>query len=82
MGFRELPGLDSNQDKENQKTKESERISKPVNTSGETEPRRLCASTTKVQSAVDPDLARVVEAWPELPEVIRRAVLALVDSVR
>jgi hypothetical protein len=27
-----------------------------------------------------PDLARVVEAWPQLPEPIRRAVLALVES--
>lgn len=30
----------------------------------------------------DPDLARLVEAWPNLPEPIRRAVLALVGSVR
>jgi hypothetical protein len=29
---------------------------------------------------VDPDLARVVEAWPDLAEPIRRAVLALVSS--
>jgi hypothetical protein len=28
----------------------------------------------------DPELARVVEAWPDLPEAIRRAVLTLVDS--
>ena len=28
----------------------------------------------------DPDLARVVEAWPSLPEAIRRAVLALIGS--
>jgi hypothetical protein len=28
-----------------------------------------------------PDLARVVEAWPDLPEAIRRAILALVQSV-
>jgi hypothetical protein len=27
-----------------------------------------------------PDLARVVEAWPDLPEAIRRAVLALISS--
>jgi hypothetical protein len=27
----------------------------------------------------DPDLARVVSAWPDLPEAIRRAVLALID---
>jgi hypothetical protein len=28
----------------------------------------------------DADLQRVVEAWPDLPEAIRRAVLALVGS--
>jgi hypothetical protein len=32
------------------------------------------------QLPTDPDLARVVEAWPHLPEAIRRAVLALVGS--
>jgi hypothetical protein len=26
----------------------------------------------------DPDLARVVEAWPELPSPIKAAVLALI----
>lgn len=30
--------------------------------------------------ALDPELARVVAAWPTLPEPIRRAVLALVSS--
>jgi hypothetical protein len=29
-----------------------------------------------------PDLARVVEAWPALPEHIRAAVLALVGTAR
>jgi hypothetical protein len=28
----------------------------------------------------DPDVARVVEAWPTLPDAIRRAVLALGGS--
>jgi len=30
---------------------------------------------------VDPDLARVVNRWQDLPEPIRRAILALVESV-
>src|SRR5262245_55100539 len=30
----------------------------------------------------DPDLARVVEAWPALPDPIRRAMLALVASAQ
>ncbi len=29
--------------------------------------------------AGDADLARVVEAWPRLPEGVRRAILALVE---
>jgi hypothetical protein len=33
------------------------------------------------QPPADADLARVVEAWPSLPEAIRRAVLALVETV-
>jgi hypothetical protein len=28
----------------------------------------------------DPDLARILEAWPTLAEPIRRAMLALVES--
>jgi hypothetical protein len=29
---------------------------------------------------LDPDLARVVEAWPKLPEAIRAALLAIVAN--
>jgi hypothetical protein len=32
------------------------------------------------QAGNDPDLARILAAWPTLPEPIRRAVLALVES--
>lgn len=32
------------------------------------------------ESGKDPDLARIVAAWPNLPDPIRRAVLALVDA--
>ncbi len=34
------------------------------------------------QSEIDLDLARVMAAWPALPEPIRRAALALVESWR
>jgi hypothetical protein len=30
--------------------------------------------------STDPNLARIVAAWPALPEAIRRAMLALVES--
>jgi len=31
---------------------------------------------------IDPDLARLLTAWPDLPEPIRRGILALVEAVR
>jgi hypothetical protein len=30
---------------------------------------------------VDPDLVRMLDAWPGLPDPIRRAIVALVESV-
>jgi hypothetical protein len=30
----------------------------------------------------DPDLARLMAAWADLPEAIKRAVLALMDTVK
>jgi hypothetical protein len=29
---------------------------------------------------MDPGLVRILDAWPRLPEPIRRAILALVES--
>jgi hypothetical protein len=37
-------------------------------------------STSPAAKPLDPDLARLVEAWPALPEAIRWAMLALVAS--
>jgi hypothetical protein len=34
------------------------------------------------QPPIDPDLARIVAAWPGLPESIRLAVLALAEGGR
>jgi hypothetical protein len=31
-------------------------------------------------AGIDPDLARILTAWPRLPKPIRRAVLALIAS--
>jgi hypothetical protein len=55
----------------------------PASTSGEP-PARLAPQLAPAPAAspVDPDLVRVVDAWPSLPEPIRRAVLALVESSR
>jgi hypothetical protein len=32
------------------------------------------------ETEIDPELARVIAAWPELPEPMRRAVLALIGA--
>jgi hypothetical protein len=34
------------------------------------------------ETANDPELGKLVDAWPTLPEPIRRAILALVESGR
>jgi hypothetical protein len=31
--------------------------------------------------AADPDLARVVTAWPSLPDQLRAAILSLIETV-
>jgi hypothetical protein len=70
-----LPGQDSNLDKENQNTFLPQRNALPSATSDESTGRLDRALTKPLES--DPDLARVVEAWPTLPDPIRRAMLAL-----
>jgi hypothetical protein len=44
-------------------------------------PKLAFGSPTPARST-DPDLARILEAWPLLPEHIRRAILALVGTAR
>jgi hypothetical protein len=46
-------------------------------------PSRSAAKSGAVETnatPIDADLARVMAAWPALPEPIRRAVLALIDA--
>jgi hypothetical protein len=31
-------------------------------------------------SVTDPDLARLIEVWPSLPDAIRRGILAMVNA--
>jgi hypothetical protein len=77
-GFCQLPGLDSNQDKENQNAFEIRLKSK-----GDKATRHFSSAvcTPVCTKPSDPELARVVEVWPSLPAPIRAAVLALVSSV-
>jgi hypothetical protein len=54
----------------------------PANTSGvEATSLSPLLAPTPENPALDPELARVIAAWPDLPEAIRRAVLALVGTV-
>jgi hypothetical protein len=47
----------------------------PANTSGADQ-----APLAVTLAVTDPDLRRVVTAWPTLPDVIRQAVLGLIVS--
>jgi hypothetical protein len=86
----QLPGLDSNQDKENQKTISPQHKSLSPNDSDDPQPRfaRRFAQTSSlppiddplVTPLADPGLARVCGAWAVLPAPIRHAIFALVDS--
>jgi hypothetical protein len=81
-----LPGQDSNLDKENQKTAENRRKLLPATTSAVSAPlvaRRVAHEGTNpppAAASADPDLARVLAAWPGLSQALRRAILALVES--
>jgi len=60
-------------------------LSTPLNVATPSERRRprldqQSEETNAADLPADAELARVVAAWPELPELIRRAVLALIDS--
>jgi hypothetical protein len=49
----------------------------PINTSGEV---ASAFARRFAQGGSDTDLARLLDAWPKLPLLIRRAILALVES--
>jgi hypothetical protein len=70
-------------DKENQKNKEQEHKGNQDNTFGDggaDVAPRLVLTSENDRPRLDADLAHVIEAWPDLPEAIRRAVLALIGS--
>jgi hypothetical protein len=41
---------------------------------------RALTTETGLAKDIDQDLSRIITAWPEVPEVIRKAILALVES--
>ncbi|HEY1378710.1 MAG TPA: hypothetical protein VGF55_18065 [Gemmataceae bacterium] len=72
----ELPGLDSNQDKENQKIFSHSRKPLSGKDSGEAGTRFAHGF-----AQTDLDLTHILDTWPMLPSHIRAAILALVISV-
>jgi hypothetical protein len=34
------------------------------------------------ETQIDPDLAHLIDAWPELPPAIRTGILAMIDAAR
>jgi hypothetical protein len=81
----ELPGLDSNQDKENQNPTNPRRKRNSSSGLDDIPPSRRSAgrSDTRPEQGEgdDPELAALVAEWPTLPEPIRAAIRALVGSV-
>jgi hypothetical protein len=51
-----------------------------ANTSDDGDPGVALRLAQAEEPPIDPDLLRVAQAWPALPDAIRRAVLALVGS--
>jgi len=45
----------------------------------QTDPENL-AQTLSRKTQTDPDLARIVEAWPTLPEALRAGIVAMVKA--
>ena len=46
------------------------------------QPYRLAHHLPTDKRRTDPDLAAIVDAWPELPEAIRDAITAMVKATR
>jgi hypothetical protein len=51
-----------------------------ANTSDDGDPGVALRLAQTEATPIDPDLQRVADTWPTLPDAIRRAVLALVGS--
>jgi hypothetical protein len=51
-----------------------------VNTGDSAKPETVLASCLALLSERDPDFVRLLKVWPELPEPIRAAILAMVKA--
>jgi hypothetical protein len=79
----ELPGLDSNQDKENQNLHTPRRKPKPHKT---VTPGAVlgcsagCSDQRNEGGIPDPALAALIAAWPALPDPIKAGILAMIRA--
>ena len=81
---RKLPGLDSNQDKENQNPtnpRRKSRKNKQIAMSSRAGCSTGCSDQQSEGGVPDADLAALITAWPTLPDHIRAAIRALVGTV-
>ena len=44
--------------------------------------KRAARNSPPLDAPTDPDLAAVVEAWPELPEALKAGIMAMVKAAR
>jgi hypothetical protein len=45
------------------------------------DPETLAYSLAR-ETQIDPDLARLIDAWPTLPDALRSGILAMIDAAR
>jgi hypothetical protein len=45
-------------------------------------PENALAHSLAQDSQIDPDLARLIDAWPTLPAAIRMGILAMIEAAR
>ena len=76
----ELPRQDLNLNKESQNLNAPNAKSIPISALQQATDAG-CSGERREGGITDPELARVVAAWPTLPEPIRRAMLALIRAV-
>jgi len=61
-------------------------IEPPADSPGKTQVSEMCGAKSGAPATltglVDPDLRRILAAWPSLPTPIRAAILALVGTAR
>jgi len=80
---KKLPGQDSNLDKESQKVLQPRRKMHSDNSLGNVQiPFAPGLRVTPNSPSFDPDLAKLVDAWPSLPEALKTGILAMIDSAR